>query len=37
MNELGVDTTELLSNYINHPKREMHWLFASSLVDAMME
>ena len=37
MNELGIDTTELLSNYINHPKREMHWLFASSLVDAMME
>lgn len=34
---LGVDTTELLANYINHPKREMNYLFASSLLDTMMQ
>jgi len=33
----GVDTTALLSNHINHPKREMSWLFAYSLVEIMME
>ena len=33
----GVDTTNLLSNYINHPTREMHWLFATSLVETMMD
>lgn len=27
----GVDTTELLCNYINHPAREMHHLFADML------
>ena len=32
----GVDVTELLSNKINHPTREMHWLFAYSLVETMM-
>ena len=32
----GVDTTSLLANYINHPSREMHWLFAAELVDTMM-
>lgn len=32
----GVDVTELLSNRINHPTREMHWLFAVSLVETMM-
>ena len=32
----GVDTTELLSNYINHPTREMHWLFAYSLFEKIM-
>lgn len=31
----GVDTTELLANYFNHPKKEMHWLFAFSLVETM--
>lgn len=36
MAELGVDTTELLANYINHPKREMHWMFAYSLTETMM-
>ena len=30
--ENGVDTTELLSNYINHPTREMDHLFAYELV-----
>ena len=33
----GVDTTNLLSNKINHPTREMNWLFAVSLLDAMMD
>lgn len=32
----GVDVTELLSNKINHPTREMHWLFAYSLVETML-
>lgn len=36
MAELGVDTTELLSNKLNHPTREMHNLFAYSLVETMM-
>ncbi|NLB39246.1 MAG: GDSL family lipase, partial [Clostridiales bacterium] len=29
----GVNTTELLSNYLNHPTREMNWMFAYSLVE----
>ena len=33
--EGGVDITSLLSNYLNHPTRDMHWLFATSLVEAM--
>ncbi len=37
MEKNGVDTTSLLSNYINHPTREMHWLFAYSLVETMMQ
>lgn len=32
----GVDTTELLANKINHPTRQMHWLFAAALVETMM-
>ena len=36
MAELGVDTTELLSNKLNHPTRELHNLFAYSLVETMM-
>ena len=28
---MGVDTNELLSNRINHPTREMNWLFALEL------
>jgi len=31
----GVDITDLLSNYLNHPTREMHRLFASSLLDTL--
>ena len=37
MNEIGVDTTELLANKINHPIHEMNWLFAYSLVEEMMK
>ena len=33
MHQGGVNTTDLLSNYINHPTREMNWLFAYSLVE----
>jgi lysophospholipase L1-like esterase len=30
------DTTQLLANYINHPKREMHELFANMLYDVII-
>ena len=33
----GVNTTELLSNKINHPSREMHWLFVESLLDTILD
>ena len=33
----GVDTTELLSNKINHPTREMNRVFAYELVKTMLE
>ena len=32
----GVDVTELLANKINHPTREMNWVFAYELVNTMM-
>lgn len=32
----GVDTTSLLSNFINHPNRPMHKLFAWSLFETIM-
>lgn len=32
----GVDTTNLLSNFINHPNRPMHKLFAWSLFETIM-
>ena len=32
----GVKIPDLLSNYINHPVREMHWLFATSLLETLM-
>ena len=35
LSESGVDTTELLSNKINHPTREMNKLFAYELVRTM--
>jgi lysophospholipase L1-like esterase len=34
--EAGVNTTKLLSNYINHPSRGMHMLFAVSLFEMIM-
>ena len=37
MAENGVDTTELLSNLLNHPIRDLHWLFAHSLVETVFE
>ena len=36
MSAAGVDVTELLANKINHPTREMNWLFATSLVETML-
>ena len=36
LNSCGVNVTELLSNKVNHPTREMHWLFAYMLVDTML-
>ena len=36
MAKAGVDTTELLSNHINHPTREMHDLFVKALLDVML-
>jgi acyl-CoA thioesterase I len=32
----GIDVTNLLSNGINHPTREMHDMFASSLLDRIL-
>ncbi len=32
----GVNVTELLANHINHPVREMHALFAQSLLDTVL-
>jgi len=37
MAEMGVDTSRLLCNDINHPSRDMHWLFAHSLIETMFE
>lgn len=37
MREGGVNTTELLSNRLNHPSREMHKLFAYELVKQFFE
>ena len=34
--EMGVDTTLLLDNYINHPIREMHFFFADCLFDTLL-
>lgn len=37
MYENGVDVTSLMSNFVNHPIREMHLLFAGMLVNTMFE
>jgi len=37
LKENGVNTTRLLANRINHPIREMHWLFAVSLLETMFD
>lgn len=34
--ENGVNTTELLANKINHPNRQMNWLFAFMLFETMI-
>ena len=36
LNQLGVDTNALLSNQINHPTREMNWLFAFELTKCIL-
>lgn len=36
LSENGVDVTELLANKLNHPSREMNWVFAYELVNTMM-
>jgi len=36
LNHLGVNTNALLSNHINHPTREMNWLFAFELSKAIL-
>ena len=36
LEENGADITRLLSNRINHPTEEMHWLFAYSLFEMIM-
>ena len=36
MSKAGVDVTSLLSNDINHPTRDMHYLFAIELVKVML-
>lgn len=35
LSENGVNITNLLSNYINHPTPDMNWLFAYSLAETM--
>lgn len=35
LGQCGVNTTDLLSNHINHPTREMNWLFAYSLAETL--
>lgn len=36
LEENGANITELLANKINHPTREMNWLFAISLFETML-
>ncbi len=37
MQAAGVDTTALLSNDLNHPTRELHWMTAYTLVETMFK
>ena len=36
-NSVGVDTTELLANKLNHPIREIHYYMAIKLIETMFE
>lgn len=36
MQAAGVDTTDLLANKLNHPTREMNWLFAFALLQSIL-
>ena len=36
LSECGVNITEMLANKINHPTREMNWMFACSLVETIL-
>jgi hypothetical protein len=33
----GIDTVKLLSNKINHPTENMHWLFAFELFKTILQ
>lgn len=33
LHEAGADVSGLLANHLNHPTRQMHWLFAASLFE----
>ena len=33
----GADVTRLLANGINHPTENLHWLFAVSLLEMILE
>ena len=37
MDAAGMDTTAMLSNHINHPSRELHWMFAWKLFETIVE
>lgn len=37
LSECGIDVTELMANKINHPSRDMNWMFAYSLVETLFE
>ena len=37
MGESGVDTTDLLANYYNHPKKEFHYYTAIKIIEKMFE
>ena len=36
LEECGADVTRLLANHVNHPKEQMHWLFAGALFDMIL-